>query len=59
MLPMYIIEELEKDRMSEAEERVYIERPELDDSINRRQKRPVDDESDEQKRGVIIVDYTI
>ena len=58
MLPAYIIEELERERLKEQQEHVYIERPDLDDPMKYR-RQPDTGKTDEQPRGVVIVDYTI
>jgi hypothetical protein len=59
MLPMYIIEELERDKIKEPKEQVYIECPDLDDPHWHQIKRPNTEKTDERRRGVVIVDYTI
>ena len=59
MLPVYIIEELEKERTKEPQEQVYIERPEIDDPQRHRQQQQDNGKSDEKRRGVVIIDYTI
>ena len=58
MLPVYIIEELEKIGNEEPGEQIYIERPDSDDPMYR-QPNPDSGKPDEQRRGVVIIDYTI
>ena len=59
MLPVYIIEELERERTKEPAQRVYIECPDLDDSLRHHQQQPDTEKSDEQRRGVVVIDYSI
>ena len=59
MLPIYIIEELERDKRQEPEEQVYIEHPDLDDPLNSPPTQPNRGKQDKPERGVVIIDYTI
>lgn len=60
MLPAYIIEELLRIRREKSSlPEVFIELPNLDDQVDHYPGKNKKDDSEDENRGVVIIDFTI
>lgn len=60
MLPAYIIEELLRIRREKTSiPEILIELPELEDQLEHYREKTKKDDPEDEKRGVVIIDFTI